>query len=141
MNEKISEPSYVMSAVGGFFLGILGAAVVMMYSEHQWVFSAIPVACLLAALLGTYVAAEPYDDLRQNYDKLVDDAAALVKKSEAKPGVDAAVLDEILARWDAQGARLLAAAQEAGADGIKLAEAAETMRKEANNLRKLKEMK
>lgn len=75
-NRPVGEPSYVLSAVGGFFLGVLGVAVLVLFPDQSWGMSVVPVVGFAAAILGTYVAAEPYVELRESYDRLISDAAA-----------------------------------------------------------------
>lgn len=130
MSDKVSEPSYAMSAVGGLFLGILGMAILLIFPDAKWGVAVVPVAGLFAAILGTYVAAEPYEDLRENYDKLLGEAAELMNK----PGVVGAdpKLSDMAERLEKEALRLTKEAASVGADGLMMAEAAEFMRKEAD---------
>lgn len=132
----VSSPSYMISAVGGLFLGILGLAIMLFFvslpEDGQAFLAIIPVVGLLAAVLGTYVSAEPYDELRGLYDRLVHDAATVVKTQvdEGKSGLTGR-LEGIRERLLAESMRLAKEAADLGADGIKIAEAAEMLRSEA----------
>jgi hypothetical protein len=82
-NRPVGEPSYVLSAVGGFFLGVLGVAILVLFPDQPWGMGVVPVVGLAAAILGTYVAAEPYVELRESYDRLISSAATQASATQA----------------------------------------------------------
>jgi hypothetical protein len=173
--RSVSEPSYILSAVGGFFLGVLGIAILVLFPDQQWGMAVVPIVGLAAAILGTYVAAEPYVELRESYDRLISEAAAQVSVTQApsdqrnveileerahkaeaahqvaelarKRAEETALREtkalseseERLARIETvinqEGAKLLDAAAELGADGEKVAAVAEVLRQECIKLR------
>lgn len=153
MNETpANEPSYAIAAVGGLFLGVLAAtAAFIFYAQTPWVLAAMPVAGLLAGLLGTYVASEPYVELKENYERLITAAAADRTKVAHETTGDAERMDaatvvervippevvEVVDRMRGESARLAREAAGLGEDGLKVAEAAEVLRREAEILRKL----
>lgn len=133
---QVSSPSYMISAIGGIFLGIFGMAVLIFFmslsEDRQWVIGVVPLVGLFAAILGTYVSAEPYEELRTLYDRLIGDAAMATRMQvdENTSGMRTR-LEEIAARLGRESARLAKEAAELGADGIKVAEAAQVLREEA----------
>lgn len=144
MNEKNSEPSYAIAAVGGVFLGVLAATILLIfYQQSQWVLAVVPVAGLLAGLLGTYVAAEPYVELKESYEKLMASSVAdrSLEKAEEGPAGERVLtpgIVEAAERMNAESLRLAREAAELGEDGLKIAEAAETLRREAVLMRNLR---
>jgi hypothetical protein len=129
-----------MSIVGGLFLGILGMAVIIFFPENKWIMAAVPLTGLLAGWLGAYVAAEPYVDLREQYDALIATAASggLVSGSSDE---EKAALKSLAERMEAEGARLLEESAGVGEDGLRLAQVAEYLRGEVASLRKINELK
>lgn len=145
MNETpANEPSYAIAAVGGLFLGLLAATAAFIFYPHTpWVLAAMPAAGLFAGMLGTYVASEPYVELKENYEKLLATAAVerTHERMDAATVVERVVPPEVAdaaERMNAESVRLAREAAQMGEDGLKVAEAAEALRKEADLLRKLK---
>lgn len=153
MNETpANEPSYAIAAVGGLFLGVLAAtAAFIFYAQTPWVLAAMPVAGLFAGILGTYVASEPYVELKENYERLIASATAERVKGAHEPAGGAERMDaatvvervvppeivEAVERMRGESARLAREAAGLGEDGLKVAEAAEVLRRESDLLRKL----
>lgn len=151
MNETpAAEPSYAIAAVGGLFLGILASTIAFIFNGHTpWVLLVMPVAGLFAGILGTYVAAEPYVELKESYDKLA--RAAVQERGAHERGAHermdgATVVERVVPpevadaaeRLNGESVRLAREAAELGEDGLKVAEAAEVLRREAALLRNLK---
>lgn len=129
-SDRIPEPGYAMSIIGGIFLGILGMAVIVFFPENRWILAAVPVTGLLAGWLGAYVAAEPYVELRERFDALLASAAVggVIVASADEVEID---LKGLVERMEAEGTRLLEEAVGAGEDGLRLAQVAEYLRGEA----------
>ncbi|RMH59282.1 MAG: hypothetical protein D6679_02365 [Candidatus Hydrogenedentota bacterium] len=128
MNSTPSEPSYGMSAVAGFFLGLLGMTAMILFKGAEWLGWVIPPFIGLGAgIIGAYIAAEPYAELRENYDRLIAELA----ESEHPPREFLASLKDTFAK---EALRLGREAAERGADGEKIAEAAEVLRLQAEKI-------
>ncbi len=151
MNETpVAEPSYAIAAVGGLFLGILAATVAFIFNgQTPWVLLVMPLAGLFAGILGTYVAAEPYVELKESYDKLAQAAAheRVSHEGVTHESMDGATVVERVVppeiadaaeRMSGESVRLAREAAALGEDGLKVAEAAEVLRREAALLRSLK---
>jgi len=132
---KNSGPSYFMSAIGGLFLGVLGAAIMIIFPEQKWIAGIVPLFCIFASVLGTYIAAEPYDELRERYDKLTSDGLNAVTPQENF------ALDEIKKSIEEEGARLVKKAAELGEDGVELAKAGDEFRMIIKKIEDLNESK
>ena len=139
--EKIAEPSYALSLVGGLFLGILGMTIVMYFPANKWVMAVVPLTGLLAGWLGAYVAAEPYVELKEQYDALIGAAATAGFPGGGDCQEKQAAITGLIERMDAEGTRLVREAAEAGEDGVRLAAVAEYLRGEVGMLRNLSELK
>ena len=137
--DKIAEPSYALSIVGGLSLGILGTAVVMYFPENRWIMGVVLLTGLLAGWLGAYVAAEPYVELREQYDALITSAVSAATP-ETSDEIKVA-LTSLAERMDAEGARLVREAAGAGEDGVRLAAVAEYLRGELGLIRKISGLK
>ena len=61
--DKIAEPSYALSIVGGLFLGILGMAIVMYFPENKWIMGVIPLTGLLAGWLAASARTQAKGEL------------------------------------------------------------------------------
>jgi len=114
MNDEEVKPSYAMAGVGGFFLGLLGLAVLLLFPNHPWLFVILPVIGFLSGVLGMYVAAEPYPAGAPDNERFKQVGALLIQ----------------------EGTRLAREAATLGSDGLKIAEAAEILRREGENLAK-----
>lgn len=136
--KKVPAPSYPTAAIGGFFLGVLGMTAILFHFGFHWLFLLVPAVGLVAGILGAYVAAEPYDELRRKYDELARSAKPGTDKELAEVSVKLAALEKrvkvLRDRLGKEATRLVADAASLGADGVKIAEAAEILRKEAASL-------
>lgn len=143
MNDKFSkpsttakppvaaEPSMTIAAIGGLFIGILGFAVLNFFRDASWAAIAAPlVTGLLAGLLGAYIAAEPYDEMK----RLLEAGGTGGTASASSGTVSKESLDALRDRLVGESTRFAREASSRGADGLILAEAAEVMRKEAETL-------
>lgn len=95
----------ITAAIGGGLLGLLAAAVLILFPERPWTLLILPVAGAVASLLGVYVAGEPSDELEAVGERLAREATRMARE-----------------------------AAELGSDGLNKAEAAEILRREASEI-------
>ena len=123
----VEPPSYWLASMSGFCIGILGAMALHFFPDHIWLHISVPALVgLISGLLGTYFSIEPYELMK---DKMGQDTGDNKEEtcSELK-------IQELEARLGHIATDLARHAAELGEDGIKIAEAAELVRKEAIHL-------
>lgn len=121
MSAEEIKPSYAMAGVGGFFLGLLGLAVLLLFPNNTWLIAIVPVIGFLSGVLGMYVAAEPNEQVA-GANEVVQ---VMVEDGRAKTAGETLIQE---------GTRLAREAAGLGSDGLKIAEAADILRREGENL-------
>lgn len=130
MRQEIpnKNPSYGIAAAAGGLLGFLGGAVLFFTGDSSWWLFAISILTgLFGAVIGCYFAAEPLEELREYCENLEPGGEDHSEDLQEK-------LDELYVRLGRDATRLGREAGQLGEDGLKIAQAAEILRREAQFL-------